>query len=127
VTDLVVPRGAKGLRRLQHGCGMAEPARVGGLILHGRTTTAMAACERAGLAGSGADRARLWLTSGQAIPTWIEGVRGGQTMSSRLADRRDTVTRNAAEMGSAVTPLVLLSLKLEHNIMSISISCDCYT
>jgi hypothetical protein len=26
-----------------------------------------------------------------------------------------------------VTPLVLLSLKLEHNIMSISISCDCYT
>jgi hypothetical protein len=26
-----------------------------------------------------------------------------------------------------VTPLVLLPLKLEHNIMSISISCDCYT
>jgi hypothetical protein len=26
-----------------------------------------------------------------------------------------------------VTPLVLLSLKLEHNIMSISISCVCYT
>jgi hypothetical protein len=26
-----------------------------------------------------------------------------------------------------VTPLVLLSLKLEHNIMSISISCACYT
>jgi hypothetical protein len=26
-----------------------------------------------------------------------------------------------------VTPLVLLLLKLEHNIMSISISCDCYT
>jgi hypothetical protein len=25
-----------------------------------------------------------------------------------------------------VTPLVLLSLKLEHNIMSISISCVCY-
>jgi hypothetical protein len=28
---------------------------------------------------------------------------------------------------SNVTPLVLLSLKLEHNIMSISISCVCYT
>jgi hypothetical protein len=26
-----------------------------------------------------------------------------------------------------VTPLVLLSLKLEHNIISIGISCDCYT
>jgi hypothetical protein len=26
-----------------------------------------------------------------------------------------------------VTPLVLLSLKFEHNIMSIGISCDCYT
>jgi hypothetical protein len=26
-----------------------------------------------------------------------------------------------------VTPQVLLSLKLEHNIMSISISCVCYT
>jgi hypothetical protein len=26
-----------------------------------------------------------------------------------------------------VTPLVLLSLKLEHNIMSIGISCVCYT
>jgi hypothetical protein len=26
-----------------------------------------------------------------------------------------------------VTPLVLLSLKLEHNIMSISISCVCHT
>jgi hypothetical protein len=26
-----------------------------------------------------------------------------------------------------VTPLVLLLLNLEHNIMSISISCDCYT
>jgi hypothetical protein len=26
-----------------------------------------------------------------------------------------------------VTPLVLLPLKLEHNIMCISISCDCYT
>jgi hypothetical protein len=29
--------------------------------------------------------------------------------------------------GGVVTPLVLLPLKLEHNIMSISISCDCYT
>jgi hypothetical protein len=29
--------------------------------------------------------------------------------------------------GKDVTPLVLLLLKLEHNIMSISISCDCYT
>jgi hypothetical protein len=28
---------------------------------------------------------------------------------------------------SPVTPLVLLSLKLEHNIMSISISCVCHT
>jgi hypothetical protein len=27
----------------------------------------------------------------------------------------------------AVTPLVLLPLKLKHNIMSISISCVCYT
>ena len=27
----------------------------------------------------------------------------------------------------SLTPLVLLPLKLEHNIMSISISCDCYT
>jgi hypothetical protein len=27
----------------------------------------------------------------------------------------------------SVTPLVLLPLKLEHKIMSISISCDCYT
>jgi hypothetical protein len=27
----------------------------------------------------------------------------------------------------SATPLVLLSLKLEHNIMSISISYDCYT
>jgi hypothetical protein len=26
-----------------------------------------------------------------------------------------------------VTPMVLLLLKLEHNIMSISISCVCYT
>jgi hypothetical protein len=26
-----------------------------------------------------------------------------------------------------VTPLVLLPLKLEHNIISIGISCDCYT
>jgi hypothetical protein len=31
------------------------------------------------------------------------------------------------ELWASVTPLVLLSLKLEHNIMSISISCDCYT
>jgi hypothetical protein len=29
--------------------------------------------------------------------------------------------------GTAVTPLVLLLLKLEHNIMSIGISCACYT
>jgi hypothetical protein len=29
--------------------------------------------------------------------------------------------------GKDVTPLVLLLLKLEHNIMSIRISCDCYT
>jgi hypothetical protein len=29
--------------------------------------------------------------------------------------------------GPTVTPLVLLPLKLEHNIISISISCDCYT
>jgi hypothetical protein len=29
--------------------------------------------------------------------------------------------------GTIVTPMVLLSLKLEHNIMSISISCACYT
>jgi hypothetical protein len=28
---------------------------------------------------------------------------------------------------SIVTPLVLLSLKLEHHIMSIGISCVCYT
>jgi hypothetical protein len=31
------------------------------------------------------------------------------------------------EVSMAVTPLVLLPLKFEHNIMSISISCDCYT
>jgi hypothetical protein len=29
--------------------------------------------------------------------------------------------------GKDITPMVLLPLKLEHNIMSISISCDCYT
>jgi hypothetical protein len=33
----------------------------------------------------------------------------------------------ALEGFAAVTPLVLLSLKLEHNIMSISISCFCHT
>jgi hypothetical protein len=38
---------------------------------------------------------------GLAAPMWIEGVLGGWMTSSRLADGRDTVTRNAAEMGSA--------------------------
>jgi hypothetical protein len=39
----------------------------------------------------------------------------------------DRLTKAAHFMPVSVTPLVLLSLKLEHNIMSISISCDCYT
>jgi hypothetical protein len=30
-------------------------------------------------------------------------------------------------LGPTVTPLVLLSLKLEHNIMSIIIACVCYS
>jgi hypothetical protein len=32
-----------------------------------------------------------------------------------------------AMWGPSVTPLVLLSLKLEHNVISIGISCGCYT
>jgi hypothetical protein len=33
----------------------------------------------------------------------------------------------AETSGANVTPLVLLALKLEHNIMCIDISCVCYT
>jgi hypothetical protein len=55
-------------------------------------------CERVDLAGSGADRARLWPTRGLAVPTWIEGVHGGRMMSSLLADGCGAVTGNATEM-----------------------------
>jgi hypothetical protein len=47
----------------------------------------------------------------------VQKGRGGSVVAGERAD-----------MGSStITPLVLLPLKLEHNIMSISISCDCYT
>jgi hypothetical protein len=36
-------------------------------------------------------------------------------------------TEQQSTSPKGVTPLVLLSLKLEHNIISISISCVCYT
>jgi hypothetical protein len=47
--------------------------------------------------------------------------RGG---AARFRGEGSLETRRLA---TDVTPLVLLSLKLEHNIMSISISCVCYT
>jgi hypothetical protein len=50
---------------------------------------------------AGKDEARLWPTRGQAVPAWIEGVRGGRTVSSWLVDGRGAVTGNATEMGSA--------------------------
>jgi hypothetical protein len=39
----------------------------------------------------------------------------------------DSLSIFVANCAKVVTPLVLLSLKLEHNIMRISISCVCYT
>jgi hypothetical protein len=36
------------------------------------------------------------------VPAWIEGVSGGRTTSSRLADGHDTFTGNATEMVSAM-------------------------
>jgi hypothetical protein len=42
---------------------------------------------------------------------------------SKIFDRR----RRVLIAMDVVTPLVLLSLKLEHNIMSIGTSCVCYT
>jgi hypothetical protein len=60
-------------------------------------------CERAGLAGSGTDGARLWPMRGRAVLAWTEGVYGEWTTSSQLADGRGAVTGNTTEMGSAAT------------------------
>jgi hypothetical protein len=62
-------------------------------------------------------RGRKWKRGGGRAGRGVQKGRGGLVVAGERAD-----------MGaSTVTPLVLLALKLEHNIMSISISCDCYT
>jgi hypothetical protein len=53
-----------------------------------------------------------------------------ETMTTPVAVRataRSSRRSQSRRGGSLVTPLVLLLLKLEHSIMSIGISCVCYT
>jgi hypothetical protein len=45
----------------------------------------------------------------------------------RILDLHDSIEAQSTTDLMFVTPLVLLSLKFEHNIMSITISCVCHT
>jgi transposase InsO family protein len=60
------------------------------------------------------------------IGTEIHFASVRHTESNGLVERANGIIMTGI-MKLIVTHLVLLPLKLEHNIMSISISCDCYT
>ena len=64
--------------------------------------------------------------------SYAQEVEKCENLTKELSMCHDSITNLRNENASLiakidVTPLVLLSLKLEHNIMSISKSCACYT
>jgi hypothetical protein len=115
VPNIAVPWGAMGLQRLQwlhdggtSACGLADPMRANhdsdgwhasARVWRDPARTGRGSGLRAGRR-TGEDGARLWPTRDWEVPAWTEGVRGGRTTSSRLADGRGTVSGNTVEMRS---------------------------
>jgi hypothetical protein len=65
-----------------------------------------------------------------SVGVWAKGCLRGMSSSWHVMTSRFPAALIKIKVPAwlmYVTPLVLLSLKLEHNIMSISISCVCYT
>jgi hypothetical protein len=95
---------------LDHGVG----AESGQLAIVLAMMSASPAAVARGDMGSSQDPWSKFCSSGE-----IASAAAGKDMAAYVAQQLKYV--------SVVTPLVLLALKLEHNIMCIDISCVCYT